>query len=245
MPQKIVKTISELVSIATAYPSRPLFRGEDRSDYEWLMPRLGREFRKLCADKGLRIEDNMELFNIFSTGIKNSFRALAHPFLDYSKALNLDPDEYLLILGQHYGLPTELLDWTWNPLVAAYFAVNANEKSDRRIWSYYASRDRISAGFLKGRLGFSVVKDIAVISPIHIDRRVTAQASVFTLHAEPLQDLSAQIKSDEVLEEFIIPHNSVSRLRRDLDTIGINTSTIIPALDGIARYCLEYARQLV
>jgi hypothetical protein len=47
-----------------------------------------------------------------------------------------DADDYFgwLFLAQHYGLPTRLLDWSENPLVAAYFAVQDLD-DDGCVWA--------------------------------------------------------------------------------------------------------------
>jgi hypothetical protein len=41
---------------------------------------------------------------------------------------------------QHHGLPTRLLDWTENALVAAYFAVSENMKEDGEMWVIFPQR---------------------------------------------------------------------------------------------------------
>src|SRR5690242_14936775 len=114
------------------------------------------------------------------------FKRKAHQFLDQPPAH--DDDFQWLAMMQHHGAPTRLIDFTWSPYVAAFFALERT-RADGVVWALNKARvdtglarmdPRISGSFrrhfLKGHHRF-----IWMGEPHTMNSRLIAQSGTFAV----------------------------------------------------------------
>jgi len=157
-----------------------------------------------------------------------------------------------LVVMRHHGLPVRLLDWTWNPLAAAYFAVAGFAGDDALMWALEPTLFNTSQGWGGGLgslySGDSEIKPLvdgpfALSQPIpdrvlavaapEATRRIAAQQGLFTIHgsAEPIESLPNKSK---FLACIAIPASAKEGILKDLDALGISRKHLFPDLDSLA-----------
>lgn len=94
--------------------------------------------------------------------------------------VNAKNDLELLTIAQHHSLPTRLLDWTENPLVACFFAIQ-NKDYDGRIYAFNYKK-AVKADVNKNPFS---IQDISVFFPPITSTRLNLQRGLFTIHPNP------------------------------------------------------------
>jgi hypothetical protein len=161
------------------------------------------------------------------------FVRMSIPYLDLRNISHLEQ----WTIAQHHGLPTRFLDWTENPLIAAYFATE--NSGERDVVIYAMDKTQFNVIFEQEDTDiFSLPEEDKVVfyTPSYFHPRIIAQKGVFTIHASPTTPLDkTRINNHNCkIERIIIKNNIVPEFIHNLDWFGINRSFIYPGLDGLA-----------
>lgn len=194
-----------------------IFRGEPTTTHE-LRPASGRQGesdnspRTVCYDLA------------HERAALRRFRYDAQPFVGYTPASDFE----WLAIAQHHGMATRLLDWTESLLVAAFFAVEqAGQQGEALI---YGVSDLPVIDSEQVTDPFSV-DEVSIYRPRHIDLRIAAQRSVFTVHPDPTRPFH-----HPNLRRWTISGDACRDLKRVLDACAINYASLFPDLQGLARH---------
>ena len=213
MEEYVIHSFGELHEIIDRYETQiMIYRGVKSVMYD-LVPKIGR-ISPPSPDED-RGENEQEIIR--------TWKERALPYLTSVPQTDWD----WLALGQHHSLPTRLLDWTSNPLVACYFAVEEESDTDSLIYAY-ETRWFIS---VKDNPDPFDYKKVGKFIPRHITARITAQSGLFTIHPNPYVPFT----SDKI-DRIIIQNDVRFTLKKTLNRYGINRVSLFPGLDGLARH---------
>ncbi|MBR2802387.1 MAG: FRG domain-containing protein [Erysipelotrichaceae bacterium] len=226
------------------YRNNYVYRGVVDKDYK-LISKLNR----VCSHN-LHLEE----------AIMRSFRKYG-----YADVKDIGSFWQIAAMGQHYSLPTRLLDWTYSPLVAAHFATEDYEGYDRDGVIYCFDLNEVQKQLPAVLRQELIEKETEVFTINMLDRhmkdyhemqalsekpyflfyepasgsdRMANQYALFAVCSDTrytLQDL-IDVEEHKSLYRIILPKEVKLEIRDKLDYINISERLIYPGLDGICRW---------
>jgi hypothetical protein len=211
-----------------------VYRGVKDQVKHKLIPSVGR-----IADY---LESSLEDLVSHEKEILNLFRHRS-----YGELTKIPMNDWVwLALAQHHGLPTRLLDWTYSPLVAAFFATEPDLDFDQSLKSLPDSGGAIYAlhdcdyidGYDTHHKPFDMLGHSLVYAPV-VTNRIAGQGGLFTVHQDPRTEFQIGFESETEdgprwIKKLVFNKKVATEIQKTLYFLGVRKGGIYPDLDGFS-----------
>lgn len=217
---KDVPDFIERVSVSDIITGSLIFRGQSKKGN--LLPGVARK----DPEKNTTEDEKVMLSELRKQGL-----TMIPSYID------IDNDWDMLVLAQHYGMKTRLLDWTSNALAALWFACSSRGKEDAYV--YALESHSLTLTSLTGS-PFNQAKT-KVITPNLSNDRIIAQAGCFTAHrySKSFGKFVALESNPDVkkhLTGYVVKGKDKFDMLVTLERCGISSRTIYPDLGGVCQF---------
>jgi hypothetical protein len=215
--------------VGTLEPRRYMFRGQEQP---W---RLRTSFHRT---------ERADLFRFIGEDVQALHRVLSSRTRHIYDLRNADQNGSFFHLIQHHGYPTPLLDWTYSPFVAAFFAYrkiavpSASKSADDknvRIFAFDQREWRNDIPQLQNLRAYIPHLSILDFIAIDNDRMVPQQALSSVTNVDDVETFIRWTefhRKKTYLHVIDIPSTERSKVIADLSFMGISAGSLFPGIDG-------------
>jgi FRG domain-containing protein len=235
---KVANTWDEYLKFVGSEYKHWAFRGQQDALWQ-LWPTITRELKNRRIDNQHWNEQEHRIIWIFQ-------RKSIH-FLEKVPHIS-DVFQWMALL-QHHGAPTRLLDFTWSPYVAAFFALDSSV-DDAAVWLINAKKigthcfrsDLWNDDWVPSpqealkRYRINKRTDIAIGEPFVKNQRLIAQSGTFVCPYDinyPVDEILSSRK--DLIAKIILKKSLRKSGIAQLHSMNITQASLFPGLDGMAR----------